>query len=158
MTIDKKFTLKELRLNKLTKRCSKCKRVYPATSEFFHKHKNRKGGLDPWCKQCKKKYSIERYRKIKYGISIDQLHNIIKGQNNRCPICGKVFVDLIKIKRNLNVHLAPNIDHNHKTGKVRGIICNYCNRVIDLGFENPFILINVIKYIKKHAEKKNFLF
>ena len=37
------------------KLCSKYKRKYPATSKYFHNHKNRNDGLDPWCKECKKK-------------------------------------------------------------------------------------------------------
>lgn len=43
----------------MTKRCLKCKQIKPATSEYFHKHKKEKDGLNCWCKECKKEHSKE---------------------------------------------------------------------------------------------------
>lgn len=50
----------------------------------------------------------------RYGITMAERDGIYKAQGNRCAGCRK------KIDRKV-------IDHNHKTGKVRGILCHHCN-------------------------------
>ena len=55
------------------------------------------------------------------GISLEEFKEKLKNQNDSCAICG---VHKDKYFRFLNV------DHNHTTGKVRGLLCNNCNRGI----------------------------
>src|SRR5258707_8245619 len=45
------------------KQCSRsdCKQWYPATTEFFHRHKSMKDGLHEYCKVCRRKLALERY-------------------------------------------------------------------------------------------------
>lgn len=62
-----------------------------------------------------------------YGLSIEQVDYILLDQNYLCPVCGKPLK-----KRNFNTgHAALDIiyyvDHDHETGKVRGLICFRCN-------------------------------
>jgi hypothetical protein len=54
----------------------------------------------------------------KYGISIEEFNNLLNFQNNCCAICSK---PIQKLRRRMN------IDHDHETGKVRGILCSGCN-------------------------------
>lgn len=54
----------------------------------------------------------------KYGISLKDYKKLLKKQNNKCAICGK---DQKNEKRLFS------IDHNHKTRKIRGILCTFCN-------------------------------
>ncbi len=75
-----------------------------------------------------------------YGITIDQFNEMLAKQNNRCDICGKLSGTE---KRNFHV------DHCHKTGKVRGILCNYCNP--NLGWYER-MLPKIVKYLEKHGE------
>ena len=56
--------------------------------------------------------------KYKFGITPDEYYSILKSQHNKCAVCGKLQD---KEKR----HFA--CDHNHKTGCIRGLLCNYCN-------------------------------
>lgn len=87
-------------------------------------------------------YNKEKIRnahlKSKYGITIDEYNNLLKKQNYKCDIC--------KNKYN-NKNLC--VDHNHTTGKIRGLLCNKCNFIIGCSNENIEILKNSIKYIKK---------
>jgi hypothetical protein len=53
----------------------------------------------------------------RYGISIDEWYAMFKAQDGRCAICGKLQGD-----RRMHV------DHDHRTGKVRGLLCAGCNR------------------------------
>ena len=76
----------------------------------------------------------ENHRKYKYGITSDQYNEMVKNQNNKCAICG---IETI----------TPHIDHDHITGRVRGLLCFYCNAGIGYLKEDPIILTNAIKYL-----------
>lgn len=62
------------------------------------------------------KVTAYEYKK-KYGITVDQFNTMFKDQDGRCAIC----VDELK---------KPNVDHNHWTGKVRGLLCMNCNFLV----------------------------
>jgi len=137
--------LKEIFISKdiSIKTCTKCKKTYPATSEYFHRHKMRRDGLDPWCKECKKRYSKSHYRYKKYKITNKKYDKMIEDQNGMCLICGRNF-------NKLHFPQHTHIDHDHKTGKIRALLCNNCNVILGNAFDNPLILINAIKYLKNH--------
>ena len=128
------------------KTCTKCKKTYPATTDYFHKHKKRKDGFDPWCKQCKKEYAQKSYLKkilSNYNISKEDYDLLLKKQNYKCAICGLI------LKGGKHTH----IDHDHKTNEFRSVLCNSCNGLIGFAFENPFILANSINYLKKYKRE-----
>ena len=54
----------------------------------------------------------------KYGITEDDYNNLFVKQNGKCAICGK---------HQSEIEIALLIDHCHKTGKVRGLLCSSCN-------------------------------
>ena len=135
------------------KTCTKCKRVYPATSKFFFRHKNRNDGFDPWCKECKREYHKWYYKKKRYNITFESYKARLEQQSNRCAICGISFDILKKIKINQVPGLGePRIDHNHKTGKIRGLLCDDCNTALGSFQDNPLILIKAVKYLQKNLE------
>lgn len=88
------------------------------------------------------------YLKIKFGISIEDYKNLLEKQNNKCAICGEKELSLYnkKIKT-----LA--VDHCHKTGKVRGLLCMKCNTAIGSLKENVEILDKAKTYLMNHEEK-----
>lgn len=71
----------------------------------------------------------------RYGLTLDQFEAILKSQGNVCAVCkqpDKVFC----------------VDHNHKTLKVRGIVCLNCNlRVIGGARDKDELLINAAAYV-----------
>jgi len=74
-----------------------------------------------------KKYKrTSRFRQI-YDLSYEDFLKMWENQNGRCAICGKFF----------NEPSDACVDHNHKTGKVRGLLCPNCNSA--LGFLNDDI-------------------
>lgn len=63
-----------------------------------------------------------------YGLSVEQFDALIASQNNGCAICGGAFGETKRTR--------PCVDHCHRTGKVRGLLCIACNCM--LGFlEHP---------------------
>jgi len=138
------------KLNKNYKICTRCKRAYPATFVYFHRHRNRNDGFDPWCKECKSEYHKRYYIQKKYNITIKEYKKRLEQQKNRCAICGINFDILKKIKLNQVPGIGnPRIDHNHKTGKIRGLLCDDCNTALGSFQDNPLILIKAAKYLKK---------
>lgn len=75
--------------------------------------------------------------KSKYKITLDEYNEILKRQNFSCAVC-----DDIPTKQRLHV------DHNHITGKVRGLLCQPCNVSIGKMKENPNLLRKLADYIE----------
>lgn len=108
------------------KTCLRCQQKKDESA--FHK----KGiGQQPWCKAChnayqratrKRRETPERRRasnlKTRYGITAADVQAMIDKQGGACGIC-----QASPIKR-------PVVDHDHVTGKVRGILCHACNIVL----------------------------
>lgn len=74
----------------------------------------------------------------KFGLTFDEYINLRKTQNDCCAICGES-------QENLAVGL--NIDHNHVTGKVRGLLCNSCNTALGSFKDSEEILNKAINYL-----------
>ena len=82
------------------------------------------------------------YLKRKYNLTPDQLQKMIDEQNGVCTICKDPKC------QSKNKKLC--VDHNHKTGRVRGILGQKCNSAIGMVRENPEILKRIIMYLFKH--------
>ena len=88
------------------------------------------------------KRSIKKSRlKRLYNLTLEQYNEMLKKQDLKCAICNEPL-DL------QNPH-GVNIDHNHLTGKIRGILCNKCNLAIGLLRDNPEYIYKAYKYIKR---------
>lgn len=70
-----------------------------------------------------------------YGLTPAQFVALWAAQGRRCAICGRS----VKIRR-------PQIDHDHDTGEVRGLLCRRCNYDL-LGFYNVDALIRAARYL-----------
>jgi hypothetical protein len=72
----------------------------------------------------------------KYNLTIKQRDILFKKQGGKCAICQKEPGSMT----------AAHIDHCHKTGKVRGILCNVCNWYLGKIDRDPTIINRIIKY------------
>lgn len=79
----------------------------------------------------------DQYLRRKYGITLKQYNQMLKAQNNSCAICKR---DRSNFKNNLAV------DHDHKTGEVRGLLCFYCNKRV-IGRLTKESVLKVIAYL-----------
>ena len=87
----------------------------------------------------KKDYNLRR----DFGIGLDELKKMLADQNYKCKICGKE----LKIIEGETNDDAAHIDHDHKTGKIRGVLCHYCNLGLSHFFDNPQLLLNAAEYL-----------
>jgi len=108
---------------------------------------------DTYCYECKKirqqQYRIkypDRYlkyyktsnRRKNYNLEPHEYDKLIQDANNLCMIC-----------KSPPGRKSLNIDHDHKTGKVRGLLCHGCNTAIGLMKDDVNILTKAIKYLKR---------
>lgn len=77
----------------------------------------------------------------KFGLTIEQYDNMLQSQNSVCKICGKP--ELAKVGNRLAV------DHCHKTGKVRGLLCSLCNKGIGHFYDSVELLQKTIDYLNE---------
>lgn len=87
----------------------------------------------------------DRARMLKsYNLSIEAYQKMVEDHAGFCAICGGTGFELSKNQRLLLV-----IDHCHKSGAVRGLLCHNCNRGLGLFKDNEESLANAIEYLKR---------
>lgn len=138
--------------------CGRCQRWLPLT--HFSANRIKWDGLQERCDECRKTHYNEvgkftktipplevrrqrhRIQVIKsYGITEEEFNSMLERQEGKCAICGTT--DWGKP--------SPSIDHDHKTGKVRALLCNRCNRVLGLAEDSPELLSMMSNYLKKYG-------
>jgi len=139
-----------------SKICSKC--GIEKEINKFYKHKTCKDGYLSFCIDCKteytKKHQIEYWKSDSYkssilrklfGIDIEQYRNILEKQNGVCAICEQKET---VIDKRINKVRRLSVDHDHKTGKVRGLLCAKCNHLLGNIKDNIKILNRSILYLE----------
>lgn len=129
--------------------CRECKEV-KSSSEFYY-NRGRSRELD--CKKCRNrkdskkksgtaahKKNVKRYQlKAWYGLTLEEYEQMLGEQDSACAIC--------------NQYMKPvYVDHSHKTGKVRGLLCMTCNSGLGMFKDNPELLEKAIEYLYFHKE------
>jgi len=110
------------------KRCPDCGETKPASA--FHKNKRTPDGLLFYCKEC---WSW-RGRRDKYKFSKEEFNRLVEEQAGACAISKEDV---------LNWH----VDHDHQTGKVRGLLCGWCNTGLGQFRDNPTYFAAAIQYL-----------
>ena len=133
--------------------CNNCKTELSVDS--FGSDKSRKDGLSIYCLRCRANLArtaryakpqrgrtYSRYRR--YGITKEQYDEMNAKQGGLCAICGTDTPG-----RN---HPTMYIDHDHNTGKVRGLLCCDCNLFLGQAKENIETLKAGIRYLETWRE------
>jgi hypothetical protein len=81
-------------------------------------YKRRKNALARQANKVKPDLRRNAMLKYMYGITLDQYNKILKDQDYRCAVCKK---------HESNEKRSLHVDHDHNTGEIRGLLCNYCN-------------------------------
>lgn len=118
-----------------TKWCTKCESYKKFTD--FGTNSSMSTGLQTYCIVCSSIYGWERRLKSIYGITPEEYDEIFKSQDGKCAICHN------KPKK---IRLA--VDHDHKSGLVRGLLCTHCNhKLLGAAHDNIEILNRAVEYL-----------
>lgn len=126
-----------------TRLCFKCGERKPFNARYFPLDHRRGRGLKGTCRACLKKAIKNATLKRSYGIDLQQYLAVLAAQNGRCAICGVAFADRSK-------HLRPHVDHDHHSGRVRGLLCHNCNVLLGHARENSEVLRLALRYLENN--------
>jgi hypothetical protein len=146
----------EIDVHTMKKVCFQCREEKLLVEFSINSHN--KCGFHSWCKVCvremAKKYA-RRYRRTNrskgkvllkmYGISIEDYNRMLVAQGGKCAICesestgakGKMFFA---------------VDHDHITGKIRGLLCVYCNQGIGNLKDDSDLLRRAASYLENASD------
>lgn len=77
-----------------------------------------------------------------YGLTTEEFETLLHKQNGRCAICG---TDKPGGKGQMAV------DHDHATGKVRGLLCSSCNMALGIFGDSETLLVKALAYLRSAA-------
>lgn len=152
--------------NQSTKVCNKCLREKPV-EKFCMSFVTVTGKLvkHASCNTCKNaagRKNRHRYNrsdkgrkafhalklKSHYGMSVEEYDALLEKQNHRCAICSQEETIRSGVTGKLHDF---SVDHDHETGKVRGLLCGNCNRGLGLFRDNPRLLFLAGHYLCETA-------
>jgi hypothetical protein len=82
----------------------------------------------------------------KYGMTAAQYEAMFISQGGKCAVCGS---DGSNHFSKYGVPSPLLIDHDHKTGKVRGLLCSNCNSALGQAHDNPELLEMLAEYLRR---------
>ncbi len=122
--------------------CGCCK--IEKSLDYFYSNNNSQDGYMKRCIPCTTRKQRTDHLFIKYGITRDTYNAILKSQEGVCKICK--MPETIKSNGKLN---PLSVDHDHKTHKVRGLLCRKCNSGLGHFNDDPELLIKAANYLEK---------
>lgn len=111
-------------------RCYVCKEW--KSNLRFARDKSRPNGRASICNDCNNRRSTAS----RYGLTVEQM-DALPGADGVCPICRRV-------------HQPMEVDHNHKTGAARALLCSRCNGGLGAFEDDPAQLRRAAEYLEKH--------
>lgn len=106
---------------------------------------DRADNREEYLKRCKRAGRIRKIHR-QYGLTVEDVEKLLTEQGGKCAICQKEDI-------HLNGGYGPAVDHDHKTGKFRGILCNGCNTGLGSFKDDPESLIRAAEYLRERASE-----
>lgn len=91
---------------------------------------------------AKQKKARDSYLRRKYGITLEDYATLFKGQKGKCAICGN------KPKKQ-----SLHVDHDHKSGRVRGLLCFRCNYGFGFFRYDRAIYAGLVSYVQQCVQR-----
>lgn len=98
-----------------------------------------------WKQDKYRKYGQRWRLKAYYGLTAEQYEELADQQGNVCAICKQT-----NTKKGRSTRLV--VDHDHDTGKIRGLLCDHCNRALGLLKDSTVALESALAYLRKHND------
>ena len=127
------------------KKCPDCGEEKPYSD--FPRNRSTATGYHAYCKACHNSRGRESLQRLhggsrhyhlrrKYGMGAVEVQALIDAQGGICPVCLK--------------RPATQVDHDHKTGRVRGVLCLYCNAAMGAFHDDPDLIAKAIAYLERY--------
>ena len=123
------------------KQCSSCSEIKKGVK--YSASKESTDGLRGICKECHGHVNSKRV----YGVDREKYNEMFISQEGRCKICKTE--DCSKVNSAVSKFA---IDHCHTTNKVRGLLCDACNKALGLFKDSPEALLRASEYIKNEGD------
>lgn len=146
----------QCKVDNRTKRCSICYKKWREETKEQRKKEFREY-QKKWYEENKPRIlvkALERSKNLpfakrkdyiirsKYGIGIEEYNSMLEKCDNQCQVCGKPHSE----------EKPLHIDHDHKTGKVRGLLCNSCNYGLGFFKDDIEIMKKATKYLENEIQ------
>jgi hypothetical protein len=119
------------------KRCASCRTTHPVTA--FGTNRGYKDGLATYCKACMR----DAQRKTTHGVDRPRLDRLLHAQGGACALCRDPFdVETRRPRTRFNV------DHDHNTGEVRGLLCVRCNSALGVFGDGEEGVLRALAYLR----------
>lgn len=143
-----------------TKRCSKCGKSKPLSEFLMLRPRGRRSHRNCYCRPCAYAIGRERVakdpeaerlrlchwqRKKRCGATQEDYERMTAKQGGMCACCGQPEPR----KRPDGQPYDLSLDHDHKTGKLRGLLCSKCNLMIGYSRDNPAYLRAGAEYLDR---------
>jgi hypothetical protein len=115
------------------KYCRRCDTIKPFAE--WHRNARQSDGLSGYCKACRGELSRLRHLRKNFGLTPELLATMIESQGGTCAICPGP---------------PQHIDHDHTTGKVRGVLCGPCNMGLGQFDDDPARLTAASRYLRRY--------
>jgi hypothetical protein len=143
-----------------TKTCPSCRAQKPLDAFYV---RSDTGKPSSWCKACiraraarqrhaRRELGLPAYNPLvdvwshrarKYGVSREAFEAMFADQDGRCAICGEP-----------GDYRGLCVDHDHRTGQVRGLLCNKCNWGLGHFNDDSDLLMNAITYLESFRARE----
>ena len=153
MDLEETFAMGHLLLQE--RKCRTCDETKNLLEHYYRSRKDKTlpSSYSYECKECTVSRVKERNRthphisresdlKRKYGITLKEYTEMLESQGNACATCGT--------KEPGGRWKSFAVDHDHKTGKVRGMLCKSCNIALGEVQDNLQTLTNMVEYLKRN--------
>lgn len=111
----------------------------------FPRNRSTGSGYGTYCKECHNRRGRESVRKAggsrnyhlrqKYGVEMAEVERRIMRQGGRCAVC--------------KMGQAVQVDHDHETGSIRGVVCLNCNAGMGHFRDDPALLASAAAYLRR---------
>ncbi|MFJ3650192.1 endonuclease VII domain-containing protein [Streptomyces murinus] len=117
--------------------CRSCGEIKSHTE--WHRNASASDGLSTSCKACRAVKGRADHLKRQYGLTEAERDAMVASQRGLCVICLKAP--------------AAHVDHCHKTGRVRGVLCFNCNSAIGKLGDDPDAVRRAAAYLEGNSWK-----